>query len=114
MPSEQALHFANRVWSDPSLALKVLDEDITVAFANVIDDIIFAYESQFQRQLLDIIVAAMNDAAVKGELSQFKLSFTPRSMTEKQHVRIIVIPELMDCERQPSQPSEGHNASSPG
>lgn len=100
MASALALQLAAQVWTSPSLALKVLDNDITETVAEMVDNILMSQSLQPEAQLTGIVVQAMTEAAVNGELSQFKMAFTPVGMVEKCHVRIIVIPELMDCERQ--------------
>lgn len=48
---------------------------------------------------LDMLIAAMTDAAVEGKTSQLQTTITPEGATKPKLVRIIVVPEEMDVVR---------------
>ncbi len=45
---------------------------------------------------IDLLIAAMTDAAVSRNLSQLKTTITPEGTTKAHIVRIIIVPESMD------------------
>lgn len=48
---------------------------------------------------IDLILGAMEDAAVDRKLTQLKAQIMPRKTGRMAHVRIIVVPETMDLEQ---------------
>lgn len=48
-----------------------------------------------QEAFLNLLVAAMNDAAVSGSLTQLQTQLTPPGRNKSEVVRIIVIPERL-------------------
>jgi hypothetical protein len=49
-----------------------------------------------QEAFLEMLLAAMRDAAVERKLTQLQMTITPEGQTTPRFVRIIVIPEEMD------------------
>ena len=45
---------------------------------------------------LDLLIAAMNDAAINGKLTQLQTQLKPEGSAKLEVVRIVVIPEKMD------------------
>lgn len=49
-----------------------------------------------QETFIDLLIAAMKDAAIERKLTQLKTTITPEETGKAKHVRLIVIPEEMD------------------
>lgn len=47
---------------------------------------------------IDILLAAMKDAAIERKMTQLKTTITPAGRTKPILVRIIIVPETMDNE----------------
>ena len=45
---------------------------------------------------LQLLLAAFDDAAIEGKMTQIQTQFIPKGKTKKETVRIIVIPEKLD------------------
>lgn len=45
---------------------------------------------------LNLLIAAMSDAAVEGKITQLQTTITPEGTTKAKLVRIVVMPEEMD------------------
>ncbi len=56
-----------------------------------------------QEVFLDLLIAAMKDAAIEGSLCQLKTQIDPDGKG-MQHVRIIIVPEKMEYERPGGKP----------
>jgi len=93
MPTERAIAVAERLWNASTLDFRCIDDDITNAAAELIDEIWSVQVQQPETQLLQLVVAAMNEAAIAGKMSQLKLSFTPQGTEAQVEVRVLVIPE---------------------
>lgn len=48
-----------------------------------------------QQAFVDLLIAAMHDAALEGELTQLQTQFQPDGRKEMHTVRIIVVPEKL-------------------
>jgi hypothetical protein len=57
-----------------------------------------------QTAFLDLLVAAMKDAAIERKLSQLKIQLEAEPGKGLKRVRVIVIPEEMDFNYPPSAP----------
>lgn len=52
-----------------------------------------------QEAFLDLLIAAMNDAAIERKLTQLQIALDPTGSGKRENmrtVRIVVVPELMD------------------
>lgn len=49
-----------------------------------------------QEAFLDLLIAAMMDAALERKLTQLQTTITPEGKTKAKIIRIVVIPEEMD------------------
>ena len=47
---------------------------------------------------LDMLLAAMRDAACERKLTQLKTTITPSGKTKPEIIRIVIVPETMDVE----------------
>lgn len=56
---------------------------------------------------IDILLAAMSDAAVERKLTQLKTTITPEKTGRATLVRIIIVPESMDMEWPQGLPRRG-------
>ena len=56
-----------------------------------------------QEVFMDLLIAAMKDAAIERKISQLKTTITPDGKKAKL-IRIIVVPEEMDFETHPDHP----------
>lgn len=54
---------------------------------------------------LDLLLAAMKDAALEGELTQLQITITPEGATKSKTVRIIIIPEELKWTWPKDQPA---------
>lgn len=57
-----------------------------------------------QEAFLDMLIAAMHDAAIERKLTQLQTTITPGGSGKAKIVRIIVIPEEMDWQWPKDQP----------
>ncbi len=46
----------------------------------------------------DMLIAGMLDAAIEQKITQLKTTITPEGRTKPVHVRIVIMPELMEHE----------------
>lgn len=57
-----------------------------------------------QESFLDMLIAAMKDAAITGDLTQLQTTITPAETGKQSIVRIIIVPEKMDFTWPKDQP----------